>query len=179
MANDAGKQFEKDIQDSANKYKNMYIYRLRDSANAWNPTQNDNIRFTPTNICDFVLVEDDSPLTLFLEMKTTKNTSLPYSMLKKNQIDGLKNISDLNFKHLKGGFIFNFRKYETTFYLSGAQICEYMKLSEQEGFKYNKKSFSYEWVKDNGLEIKGIIKRVHYRYVLDEFVKDLVKTTEE
>ena len=81
-----GKKFEADLKSSVPD--TCWLYRLRDNASSF--ANGTNTRFTSSNICDFILFDDMSKTLFLLECKSTKGTSVSLSMLRDNQIKGLK-----------------------------------------------------------------------------------------
>lgn len=95
-----------------------------------------------------------------LELKSHKGTSLPFSCIRKNQIEQMANIDH---KKIKAYFIINFREKEKTYAVEAKKLKEYMESTER-------KSIPIQWCIDNGIMITGIKKKVKYRYLLDDFL---------
>lgn len=105
-----------------------------------------------------------------LELKSTKGTSFTFSledndhMIKKTQIESLIEVS--KYKNTVQGFIFNFRKYEETYYLDISGFNDFLKETD-------KKSINLEDVKKHGgVLIPQKKKRVRYLYDLSYILKD-------
>lgn len=111
-------------------------------------------------------MHDDETRTLFLiECKSTKGTSIPLTMLRQNQIDGLKEAS----KHmLVAGMLLNFRNENNdTFFLL---IDEYLDMMEF----LNKKSFNIKDLESIGAtRIKSEKKRTRYKYDVQSMINEL------
>lgn len=156
-----GKKFENDIKQSIPE--TCWIYRLRDNASSF--SGGDNTRFTSSNICDFIMLHDPSKTLYLLELKSTKSTSIPLSMIRQNQIDGLSEAG----KHtLIAGIIINFRnEHNDTFFIHIKDFINMLNLT-------NKKSFNIKDLENrNAIRIYSNKKRTRYRYDIERFVKEI------
>ena len=155
-----GKRFEQSIKDSVPD--TCWIYRFRDNAASFG--NGTNTRFASSNICDY-LCFDDLTRTLFLwELKSTKSTSIPISMIRDNQIKSLQEAS----KHmLVAGFICNFRNENNdTFFI---EIGDFIDMVEN----INKKSFNPSDLEKYGaIRIESHKKRTRYVYNVEKLIKD-------
>ena len=88
-----GKKFEEDIKKSIDD--TAFLYRLKDSGGSWQGGNKG--RFTPSNICDFILFKG-SKLYL-LELKSHKGKSIPYTAIK--QLDKLLEVANRKLENLK------------------------------------------------------------------------------
>ncbi len=115
-----GKMFEEDFRNSVPD--DVKCDRLADPSVSFAYGQNkdknikDNpIRFSKQNPYDFILYR--RPKQICLELKSTQGTSFQYKgksrTIKKHQIQGLIDAS----KYCDAGFLLNFRRTETTYYL--------------------------------------------------------------
>nr|WP_302596445.1 Holliday junction resolvase RecU [uncultured Cellulosilyticum sp.] len=113
MAN-AGKEFEK--QFKASVPKGVYILRIPDSAIGFNVEESTQ-RFAGKTPYDFIMYK--YPNMYALELKSTSNTAISFEgktpMIKKHQIEALRKAAACG---VNAGFIFNFRKTNTTYYVS-------------------------------------------------------------
>ncbi len=137
-----GKRFEEDFRNSIPP--DIFYLRLKDDTAGFKGVNNP---------CDFILFK--TPLLFLLELKSTKDLSLPFSKIRDNQIDkmGLA----VTKKNVYGGFIVNFRQVEETYYLSHSLVDEYMKTA-------NRKSIPIKWCREFGTLIPQQKKRVRYNY---------------
>lgn len=161
MAQNAGKLFEADIKASIPAH--CWYYRLRDNASSF--AGGKNTRFASSNICD-CLIFDDNSMTLFLiECKSTKGTSVPLSMIRENQINGLLDAA----RHcLVAGLLVNYRNENNdTFFIKIKDfVCMVSSL--------NKKSFNpKDLVENGGIRIESSKKRTRYTYNLEKFIKEI------
>ena len=110
IAQNEGKKFEQDFANSVNKDK-CWLYRLRDNAASFSGSTN--TRFASSNVCDYIMFHNKTRTLYLLEMKSTKSSSIPYTMIRDNQIKELTESS----KHtLVAGFIFNYREKQNATY---------------------------------------------------------------
>lgn len=151
----SGKIFEQDFKNSIPV--EHFVYRFKDSAGAWQGGEN--TRFTPSNISDFMVMARD---TLFLlELKSHKGVSIPFTCIRKNQIEEMAKIQHQNIRAL---FILNFRDLEKTYAITANAIKRFMDLSER-------KSIPLQWCVENGIEIAAEKKRIRFRYRVEEILK--------
>ena len=159
IAQNEGKKFEQDFSSSFGD--DFWVYRLRDNAASFG--NGSNTRFASSNICDFIIFHDKTKTLYLAECKSTKGTSIPYTMLKDNQIKGLTDAS----KHdVIPCFIFNYRNQnnDTYFMLIDDFNIMYKELP--------KKSFSQKDLEKYGaLKINSSKKRTRYKYDTNHFVQ--------
>jgi len=161
-----GKIFEEDFAKSFRSNKGLFVQRLNDNSGAWqgngkSDNGNEKVRFTPKNICDFIIYSNKSNKLLLLELKSFKGKSCPFTNFKKHQIDGL--YIEGKKEGVEAYSILNFRDLNETYGVKSEVIYEFYK-------KGQRKSFSYEWCKSNGLCIKGNLKRTRWEYNVEELL---------
>lgn len=150
----SGKIFEREVMDSMPSY--AWCYRLRDSAGTWQGGEN--TRFTPSNICDFMVMANR---TLHLmELKSHKGKSLPLNCIRYNNLEAMQSASENN--GIKAWLLVNFRDIEETYLISTSGILNYMAEFE------DKKSIPLQYFKDKGKRIPQAKKKVYYTYNLTE-----------
>ena len=161
IAQNEGKKFEQDIKESIPD--DCWFYRLRDNTSSFAGSKN--TRFTSSNICDYLLLDDRTRTLFLIECKSTKSTSMSLSMIRNNQIDGLKKASK---HHLVAGLLVNFRNYNNdTFFIL---IDEYLDMLES----LNKKSFNVKDLENIGAtRIESEKKRVRYKYDIRKMINEL------
>ena len=161
ISKNEGKKFEEDIKSSVPD--NCWIYRLRDNASSF--ANGTNTRFTSSNICDYILLDDITKTLFLIECKSTNNTSVSLNMIRENQIEGLKDASKHN---LIAGLLVNFRnEHNDTFFIL---IDKYLKMMEY----LNKKSFNIHDLENIGAtRIESEKKRTRYRYNINKMIKEL------
>lgn len=161
ISKNEGKKFEEDVKSSVPE--NCWIYRLRDNASSF--ANGTNTRFTSSNICDYILLDDITKTLFLIECKSTNGTSIPLAMIRENQIEGLKEASNHN---LVAGLLVNFRnKRNDTFFIL---IDKYLKMMET----LNKKSFNIHDLENiSAARIESEKKRTRYRYNINKMIKEL------
>lgn len=159
-----GKIFEHEIKDSIPS--NIFFYRIKDPAQGF--SGGTTTRFSLHNECDMFLYK--YPVLVALELKSTQNTSLTFSLnsndknIKACQIKGLSNFS--LYHGIRAGFLFNFRKTENTYFLEIDNFLLFLLNS-------TKKSINEDDVKKyGGIKIKSKKKRKRFIYELDFLVKE-------
>lgn len=155
MPSNAGKRFEEDIKKSVPSW--CWIYRLRDSAGTWQGGEN--TRFTPSNICDFMVMGTEN--LYLLELKSHTGMSLPISCIRKNQIEEMSKIEQHN---VKAYFLLNFRDIERTYAVEAKKLKTFI-------LSTDRKSIPIKWCIDNGLEIPSDKKRTRFSYSLEKLFK--------
>lgn len=162
-----GKIFENDFKNSIPD--DCWLYRLRDNAASFDRSKS--TRFASNNACDFILYTDYSPMLFLLELKTVQNKSIPFSMVRKNQIDSLREYSKHN---LFAGLICNYRNEDNDTFFIDINDFIYMQST------INKKSFNVDdLIRYNALRIESKKKRIHYLYDVKKFTKTLVERKNE
>lgn len=145
-----GKRFENNFKESVPT--GVFFYRFRDGTSAW--SDSDLTRFQSSNICDCMLFDRNN--LFLLELKNHKGKSIPFTCIRKNQIDDLVKAQKYG---VKAGFIFNFQDIEETYYLDAYTVNDYMQESER-------KSFPYSWCEMVGAKIPNKRLKTNYRYDL-------------
>lgn len=138
-----GKIFERDFLNSFPD--NIFVQRLKD----------DTMKFKNVlNCCDFIAY--NSPYLFLFELKSTKLKSLPFNNISKYQIDTLYDYSKQ--KGVVSGFVINFRSNTySTYFVSADSMYSYYYNSD------GRKSFSLEWVNENGILLPVTLIRTRYR----------------
>lgn len=149
-----GKKFEEDFIKSLPE--NVFKIRLKD-AGGW--AKSNETRFTISNPCDFIILDEKYKSLYMLELKSLKKKSIPYNNMK--QIDELTKIQN-KYPFIKCMFIINFRDLEKTFLIDVGNL-NFIKTLHP-----NRKSFSYESIEKFGILIPQVKKRVRYKYELEE-----------
>lgn len=181
MANNAGKDFEKQWQDSCKKFKS-YFLRLVDSNKFGFGEQT---RFTPENKCD--AIQYATPFMMMLELKSTKGSGISFNpkrpwekikgktpSIKPNQVSSLAEASCYN--GIIAGFIFNFRERSTktkefdnvVFFVEINDFLEFVENSD-------KSSISREDCQEIGIQIAQTKKISKYTYHIDLFERMVIK----
>jgi recombination protein U len=166
----AGKDFENDFIKSVPE--TIYHYRFKDGTAAWG--QGENTRFQHDNICDF-LIHDGR--MLLLELKSHLGKSFPYTAVmgsydkekgkwtKEKQLNDLEKAS--HFDRIITGYVFNFRQLNLTYFVPVRHVHYYF-------YHSDRKSFPLEFIQQYGVQIGQQIKKVHYRYDVEGFLKEAI-----
>lgn len=156
-----GKKFEADLKSSIPD--TCWLYRLRDNASSF--ANGTNTRFTSTNICDYILFDDITKTMFLIECKSTKGTSIPLSMIRDNQIKGLK---DAGNHMLVAGFLINFRNDKNdTYFISINNFSDMIN-------DIKKKSFNIKDLETFGaIKIESTKKRTRYTYNIQKMINEL------
>ena len=145
-----GKKFEQDFIKSVPE--NWFKYRLNDSASSWQGGEK--ARFTPSNICDFIVYNERLWL---LELKSHKGSSIPLGCIRTKQVKGLL---EAYLKGTEAGYIFNFRDKEETYYVNASLVNHFIE-------RETRKSIPLSWIKEVGTLIPQVKKKVRYGYILE------------
>lgn len=171
-----GKQFEKDLSSSIPSY--CFIHRLKDTAQSYNNSKQ--TRFTWNNPCDFFIFNSNTHTFFATELKSTKYKSMSVQldendksskMIKYHQIKSLTEMS--RFDGIVAGLFLNFRdeknNEERTYFIN---ITDFNRMKKE----INKISFNeLDLILYNAIKIQGEKKRVHYKWNMDEFLKNMNK----
>lgn len=159
----SGKRFENNFKKSIPN--NVYIYRFKDGSASWGG--NEKVRFQAKNICDFMLYR--KPYLFLLELKSTKNKSLPNMNIKKHQLDNLIDAS--KYEGTVCGLLIEFSKYSTVYFI---EINEYKKFLDMN----YRKSLPINYLQDHGIKVEVIIKKVNIIMNIEKMIIDAVKRGE-
>ena len=161
MAQNAGKLFESDIKSSVPD--RCWLYRLRDNASSF--AGGEKTRFASSNICDYILFDDNTRTLFLIECKSTKGTSIPLTMIRENQINGLLEASKHN---LVAGLLVNFRNENNdTFFV---EIDKFVDMINS----LNKKSFNVKDLEKIGaIRVESTKKRTRHTYNIEKLVNEM------
>lgn len=170
MSTNQGKQFEADFRDSCKK-EDVFFYRIKD---IYVPPHIQHLVQVSQNLFDCFMYS--TPNLFSLEMKSINGTSMSYksNMIKPHQIDNLLECS--RYKGMISGFLFNFRgKSNRVFFIHIEEFLKYRDIAEGVGKspyknKINKSSIPIAICEEIGIEITSQLKRVRYKYSINEFV---------
>lgn len=151
-----GKVFEEDIKKSVPK--EYWIYRFKDGTANFSGSKNENVRFQAHNICDFMIMTKEN--LILLELKSHKGSSIPFSCIRKNQIEEMTKIEH---SKIKSYFLLNFRDSENTYAVLATVLKKYIENS-------NRKSVPISWCEENGVKIMAIKKKIRYEYLIKDFL---------
>lgn len=155
----AGKLFEKDLENSCPTY--VFMHRVRDLI----------YMAGSSSICDYIVYKH--PNLFLFELKSHKGVSIPIKeeFKTKNGVTELKRYGVITVKQLEGlfeeskkkgvhaGFIFNFREKFSTYYVPVENVYAFIKSPDRD-----RNSISMEWCEENGIRIPQTKIRTRWSY---------------
>lgn len=156
----SGKRFEQNWKNSIPK--DVFYYRFRDGSSSWGG--NDKVRFQQTNICDCLMFDGD--YLYLLELKSTKEKSLPFSNIKKHQIKDLLWAS--KYANTICGLVVEFSELSECYFIEISQFKTFYDTT-------NRKSLPLQFCKENGIKIGVEKKKVNSRFDIDRFIDDVIE----
>lgn len=166
-----GKRFEEDFKNSVPS--DVWYYRFRDGTGNFQGGKNENVRFQASNIADNQLFYRG---TLYvLELKSTKNTSIPYSMIfNKDSKSNMRKKRDLldasNHNGIVSGYVVNFRKYNRTWFMTSLQLEQFLN-----DYQHIRSSIPVSFFNENCLIIEQEKKVSRYRYNIKKFINEAIQ----
>ncbi len=161
-----GKQFEADFKASVPK--DVWCYRLRDSPGTFYGGAQEGVRFSSTNICDYIVYKE--PQLLLVELKTVGTTSASLSAMfgkwdaSKGQYHKQRHLADMaeaaQQPGIRGLVVINYRRVNRTYSVDAAELMEYIALAADGG----RKSVPESWCAEHGRMVPQRRLRVHWRY---------------
>lgn len=159
----SGKAFERQFRASCKKDPELFFYRLKDSPSSWSAGGSASIRFTSDNICDWILFK--SPVLFLIELKSHTGSSLPFSCIRQNQIDGL--LESSKYQNVVSGVICFFADKSRCFFLD---IVKFKELQDSN----TRKSIPIKYFEEFGIEIEVKKLKVNSVFSVDKFVDRFV-----
>lgn len=169
-----GKSFEADMETSA-KQQGVFYFRVRDV----NPMAIKKGQSVPKNRYDALLFYKQHLLPV--EMKSTKSKSISFdeSIIKDYQIKSLQEAAKYN--DVIPGFLFNFREPDNrVFFVHIDKFIEYKHIAENRikehtyASRVNKSSIPIGICEEIGVEVKGVKKKVNYRWYINRLIDELI-----
>lgn len=162
MSKNVGKVFEEDFIKSVPE--NIFHFRFRDLPHYLTKNSKYNVNNNPA---DFIIF---SEYLFILELKSTNNSSYPFSNTRDNQVKGLEKYSHKD--KTVCGFIINMRKYNETYFI---YIKDYIYLQNES----DRKSISIKDLRLFGIRIEQELKRTRYRYNIKNLLKNICNSKED
>lgn len=156
-----GKIFEENFKKSVPK--EVLYERFKDGTANFRGNGNENVRFQAKNVCDCFLF--DGSVLLYLELKSHKGKSLPFSCIRQNQVEQL--IERQSHKNTISGLLIEFSDLERVFYLN---IADFMHFTTD----MSRKSIPFEFCRDKGIEVEVQKLRTNYRYNVEKLYEDVI-----
>lgn len=163
MSINKGKIFEQQFKSSVPDY--CLLIRLNDPPQSFQKTA----RFSIQNPCDYLMFDTKHKLYLPIELKSTKSKSMPYSMVRQNQIESLTKFA--GYDNVIPGFLLNYRDDD-----SYIERCYFMHINNFDKMMNNttKKSFNEVDILLNGaIKICGIKSRTRWTWNVDGFLIEI------
>ena len=148
-----GKRFEEDFLNSVPE--DIFKMRIKDDTLHFKNVKN------PADVLMYY-----NGLMYLLELKSTKEKSLPYGNIGEHQLEGLQ--KSCRVQGVVAGLVINFRSVEETYFLHINDALFFMQT-------VNRKSFPIEFVREKGILINCKKKRVRYGYNIKQFVENFSK----
>lgn len=155
-----GKKFENNFKKSVPE--DMFLYRLRDSSGTW--SNGDKTRFTPSNICDYILFDGDY-LYLF-ELKSTKGKSLPFTNIKEHQINDLMRANE--YSNIFSLLVIEFSDIEEYYCL---KIDDFKTFYDSA----NRKSLPIEFCREKGIKIGYTRLRTNVKLNIKQMIDRIIE----
>lgn len=149
-----GKKFEDVIKRSFEEVEDLSIDRLRDA-----PKKLKNV----DNPSDFIVYK--YPHQIYVECKSHKGNTLPFSCIRSQQIVQMMKKSYIN--GVKAGFIIWYIEKDITVWIDVKDVFPYW-------FNIGEKSINIKDIeKMNGIIVQGRKKRVYFEYDMEDFLRRL------
>jgi len=159
MATKEGKKFEEDIKKSIPDY--VYCYRIKDPAQSFGRDSRFT-RFSLKNECDFFFYK--KPYLIAAELKSNQGTSISFAKTKEEKgeikYDQIKFLSSAQRYGIICGFLLNYRKTNTTYWLDINNFNRFCENTEKKSI--NEKDL----IEYGGIIVPSIKKRTRYIYDL-------------
>lgn len=166
----AGKVFEEEFKESVKKYNeisnDIYLLRLQDSASGFG-MDSSKVRFSAKSPFDFLMYHRSGKL-FALELKSCGENSVAFSLdndkksIKSSQV---KNLKKSSFYGIISGFLFNFRKFEETYFLDIDRFLEFAESTEKKSINRD------DVISFGGLLVPQKKKKVKYIYDIEILLK--------
>lgn len=158
-----GKIFEQQFRVSVPDY--CLLIRLNDSP----VSVQKKLRFTPSNPCDYLIWDSKHRLFMPVELKSTKSKSMPYSMVRDNQIESLTKFSE--YECVVPGFLLNYRDDDTHF-----ERCYFMHIVDFNKMMKNtiKKSYNeIDIIMNGAIKLDGTKARIRWTWDVDGLLEKI------
>jgi len=171
-----GKEFEAAVETSCSE-QGIFYFRVRDV----NLPPDVRMRVKlPQNRYDCLVYYKDHLFPLELKSTQSKSLSFSESIVKKHQIDNLKQATE--YDGVIPGFLINFREEgNRTFFVHIDKYLEYKNIAENQlehtyKSKINKSSIPVSICEEIGTEVVSIKKVSKYRYYINKLLDSLINT---
>ena len=153
MANSKGKQFESVVHESFEKLPDVSVDRLRDA-----PKKQKGV----DNPADFIVYK--KPHEVYVECKSHKGNTLPFSCIRPNQIEGMTQKAKI--EGVKCGLLIWYIEHDATIWVPIETVNQLIAEGE--------KSIHYfKIINRNHIVVHGKKKRVYFEYDMNRFLEEL------
>lgn len=166
----AGKIFEEEFKESVKKCNeisnDIYLLRLQDSASGFGMDSN-KVRFSAKSPFDFIMYHRSGKM-FALELKSCGENSVGFSLeddKKSIKASQVKNLKKSSFYGIISGFLFNFRKFEETYFLEISRFLEFAESTKKKSINRN------DIIKFGGVLIPQKKKKIKYVYDVEILLK--------
>lgn len=157
MAENRGKKFEKVIREAFEKVPDISIDRLHDQTTGFKGSQ---------NICDFIVYK--KPYEFYIECKSVRGASLPFSNITNTQYSGLLEKSKI--PGVYAGIICWFIDKDVTVYIPIQILSEMRYYGKVRSVNYLFRGYGDLPI----IEIPAVKKRVFFDYDMGAFLNEFV-----
>lgn len=148
-----GKSFENEVKQAFERVEGVSIDRLRDAPKKLKGVDNPS---------DFIVYK--KPHELYVECKSHKGGTLPFSCIREEQWNGL--LAKSKIEGVKAGFVIWFIDHDKTFWVSIENATYF--------YRNGYRSIRLKDLNNyNSIEIHGTKKRVYFDYDMEEFLEEL------
>ncbi len=169
IAKNIGKIFERNWKTSCPDW--LLVHKPPDAAQSFN--MSNNLRFSQHSPCDYMMFNGNTGIFYTLELKSFEGscsferTKEEKGIIHFHQIESLKKFA--TYTNVISGFILDFRKSDTTYFLSIADFCRLIDNISKKSFNEND---LIQWC--NPIKIHKKKLKVNYRYDIETFLEDSV-----
>ena len=169
IAKNIGKIFERNFKESCPKW--VLTHKPPDAAQSFN--MNNSLRFSQHSPCDYMIFNGNTGKFYTLELKTFEGscsferTKEDKGIIHYHQIKSLKKFA--TYLNVISGFILDFRKSDSTYFLSINDFCIMINNISKKSFNEND---MLQWC--NPILIQKRKLKVNYRYDIEKFLEDSV-----
>ena len=166
LSMDSGKRMETSFRKCAMKVPGVYYKRMNDgTASYYGGQAQAGIRFQKSN--DYDAIMHHAPILYLLEFKSHLGAALPFSKIRKNQLEALNNASRA-FPMVAAGFVIHFVDKDECWFVRGDRVVDFVEAAER-------KSIPIAWCQENGLLIRTKKLKTNYDYDVLGFINEVEK----
>lgn len=169
IAKNIGKIFEQNWKTSCPDW--LLVYKPPDAAQSFN--MSNNLRFSQHSPCDYMMFNGNTGVFYTLELKSFEGSCSFERNKEENGIIHFHQIESLKYfakyPNVISGFILDFRKSDSTYFLSIDDFCEMIDNISKKSFNENDLFQCCSPISINKKKLK-----VNYRYDIEKFLEDSI-----